>query len=66
MGLSHRRYPLHGVQFHPESFLTGHGAALAANFLRLAPVSPAASMSAAPVETPCSDASSTLRSSPCP
>jgi anthranilate synthase component 2 len=35
MGLSHRRYPLHGVQFHPESFLTQHGQALAANFLRL-------------------------------
>ncbi len=35
MGLSHRRYPLHGVQFHPESFLTDHGYALAENFLRL-------------------------------
>jgi len=33
MGLSHRRYPLHGVQFHPESFLTSHGRELAANFL---------------------------------
>jgi anthranilate synthase component 2 len=35
MGLSHRRYPLHGVQFHPESFLTSHGLELAANFLAL-------------------------------
>ncbi len=35
MGLRHPRYPLHGVQFHPESFLTGHGARLAENFLRL-------------------------------
>jgi anthranilate synthase component 2 len=35
MGLSHRRYPLHGVQFHPESFLTEYGYELAANFLRL-------------------------------
>lgn len=35
MGLSHRRYPLHGVQFHPESFLTDYGFALAENFLRL-------------------------------
>ena len=33
MGLSHRRYPLHGVQFHPESFLTSHGRELAENFL---------------------------------
>jgi anthranilate synthase component 2 len=37
MGLSHRRYPLHGVQFHPESFLTAYGRELAANFLELAP-----------------------------
>ena len=35
MGLSHRRYPLHGVQFHPESFLTDYGYDLVANFLRL-------------------------------
>ncbi|MFA5112069.1 MAG: aminodeoxychorismate/anthranilate synthase component II [Desulfobaccales bacterium] len=33
MGLQHRDFPLHGVQFHPESFLTSHGHALAANFL---------------------------------
>jgi Glutamine amidotransferase class-I len=37
MGLSHRLYPLHGVQFHPESFLTAYGWELAANFLSLAP-----------------------------
>jgi len=33
MGLKHRHFPLHGVQFHPESFLTSHGRALVANFL---------------------------------
>jgi anthranilate synthase component 2 len=33
MGLAHRGFPLHGVQFHPESFLTSHGHTLAANFL---------------------------------
>ena len=35
MGLQHSEFPLHGVQFHPESFLTSHGHALAANFLAL-------------------------------
>jgi anthranilate synthase component 2 len=34
MGLSHRRYPLHGVQFHPESFLTQYGFLLMENFLK--------------------------------
>jgi para-aminobenzoate synthetase component II len=38
MGLSHRRFPLHGVQFHPESFLTEHGFSLIENFLRLGPL----------------------------
>ena len=37
MGLSHRRAPLHGVQFHPESFLGEHGARLIGNFLALLP-----------------------------
>jgi len=38
MGLSHPYYPLHGVQFHPESFLTEHGFALVENFLILGPI----------------------------
>jgi anthranilate synthase component 2 len=38
MGLSHRKYPLHGVQFHPESFLTRHGYHLVENFLSLGPM----------------------------
>ncbi len=35
MGMSHRVFPLHGVQFHPESFLTEFGFILIENFLRL-------------------------------
>jgi len=35
MGLQHREFPIHGVQFHPESILTGEGMALLRNFLEL-------------------------------
>jgi anthranilate synthase component 2 len=38
MGLSHPQWPLHGVQFHPESFMTEHGFSLVDNFLRLGPL----------------------------
>jgi anthranilate synthase component 2 len=33
MGIRHRRLPIHGVQFHPESILTGDGHRLLRNFL---------------------------------
>ncbi len=35
MGVRHRTLPLEGVQFHPESILSEHGALLVANFLGL-------------------------------
>lgn len=35
MGVRHRKFPLHGVQFHPESFLTEAGIELLKNFLKL-------------------------------
>ena len=35
MGLQHRQFPIHGVQFHPESILTTEGHKLLANFLRV-------------------------------
>ena len=35
MGLRHRHYPVHGVQFHPESIMTSEGKKLLANFLSM-------------------------------
>lgn len=35
MGLRHRRYPIEGIQFHPESILTTEGPNILKNWLRL-------------------------------
>jgi anthranilate synthase/aminodeoxychorismate synthase-like glutamine amidotransferase len=35
MGMRHREYPLFGVQFHPESFMTPEGEKLLDNFLKI-------------------------------
>ena len=34
MGIRHKKYPLHGVQFHPESFLTDCGTILLERFIQ--------------------------------
>jgi anthranilate synthase component 2 len=36
MGLAHRRLPVHGVQFHPESIASDHGHLMLKNFLDIA------------------------------
>ena len=36
MGLAHKRLPVHGVQFHPESIASEHGHLLLRNFLDIA------------------------------
>ena len=35
MALTHKKYPLFGLQFHPESILTKHGKILIQNFLKI-------------------------------
>jgi anthranilate synthase component 2 len=40
MGLQHKKHPVHGVQFHPESIASEHGHALLANFLEIAGIAP--------------------------
>jgi anthranilate/para-aminobenzoate synthase component II len=40
MAMRHRRHPVEGVQFHPESFLTPLGPWILAGFLRRAGLRP--------------------------
>jgi anthranilate synthase/aminodeoxychorismate synthase-like glutamine amidotransferase len=40
MAVQHRRHPVHGVQFHPESVLTEHGYRLIDHFLHGVPSQP--------------------------
>jgi anthranilate/para-aminobenzoate synthase component II len=36
MAMHHRDFPIHGVQFHPESIASEHGHRILANFLAIA------------------------------
>ena len=36
MGLQHKEFPVHGVQFHPESIASENGHAILQNFLNIA------------------------------
>jgi anthranilate synthase component II len=38
MGISHPSFPVFGVQFHPESFMTDHGFSIIENFLKAGPL----------------------------
>ena len=38
MAIQHKKYPVHGIQFHPESFFTPNGEKLMSNFLKIRPV----------------------------
>jgi anthranilate synthase/aminodeoxychorismate synthase-like glutamine amidotransferase len=52
MALAHRRWPVFGVQFHPESILTEGGYAILASFLRLAGIATPADLPRMETERP--------------
>ncbi len=67
MGVQHVEYPVHGVQFHPESALTEHGYRLLDHFLHGVPAVPRTLPTGADgASLPESTEESTLASSPPP
>jgi anthranilate synthase/aminodeoxychorismate synthase-like glutamine amidotransferase len=67
MAVQHVEYPVHGVQFHPESVLTEHGYRLLDHFLHGVPATPRALPQAADgALLPQSPDESTLASAPPP
>ena len=67
MGVQHVEYPVHGVQFHPESVLTEHGYRLLDHFLHGVPAAPRTLPSGADgASLPESTEESTLASAPPP
>jgi len=64
MALAHRRWPIFGLQFHPESILTEGGYALLGNFLRLAGLDPSRSFPAVESERPLAKPSTPLPTGP--
>jgi len=40
MAISHIKYPIHGIQYHPEAALTEHGLALLRNWLKMYQIGP--------------------------
>ncbi len=67
MGVQHVKYPVHGVQFHPESVLTEHGYRLIDHFLHGVPAVPRTLPTAADgASLPETAEESTLASAPPP
>lgn len=64
MAMAHREWPVHGVQFHPESILTEHGYEILANFLRLAGVPMSVELPVIALERPAAIAATPLPPGP--